>query len=44
MSDKYKQAVANAMKGKCIPYKKETKAVLNKCLIWLRLNADIGEL
>ncbi len=32
MSDKYKQAVANAMKGKCIPYKRETKAVLNEML------------
>lgn len=29
---KYSQAVANAMKGKCIPYKRETKAVLNEML------------
>lgn len=32
MIDKYSQAVANAMKGKCIPYKRETKAVLNEML------------
>ena len=45
MIDKYSQAVANAMKGKCIPYKRETKAVLNemlnmvtiKCGYWRRL-------
>lgn len=32
MSNKYRQAIANAMRGKCIPYKKETKAVLNEML------------
>lgn len=32
MSNKYRQAVANAMMGKCIAYKKETKAVLNEML------------
>ena len=32
MSNKYRQAIANAMMGKCIPYKKETKAVLNEML------------
>lgn len=32
MIDKYSQAVANAMKGKCIPYKRGTKAVLNEML------------
>lgn len=32
MIDKYSQAVANTMKGKCIPYKRETKAVLNEML------------
>lgn len=32
MSNKYKQAIANAMMGKCIAYKKETKAVLNEML------------
>lgn len=30
MPDKYKQAITNAMRGKCIPYKKETKATLNE--------------
>lgn len=32
MSNKYRQAVANAMMGKGIAYKKETKAVLNEML------------
>lgn len=32
MSNKYRQAIANAMMGKCIPYKRETKAVLNEML------------
>lgn len=32
MIDKYSQAVANAMKGKCIPHKRETKAILNEML------------
>lgn len=32
MSDKYRQAIANAMRGKCIPHKKETKAALNEML------------
>mgnify|MGYP004676297569 CR=1 FL=1 len=30
MKDKYSRAVANAMRGKCIPYKKETKTALNE--------------
>lgn len=32
MPDKYRQAVANAMRGKFIPHKKETKAILNEML------------
>lgn len=32
MPDKYSQAVDNAMRGKFIPHKKETKAILNEML------------